>query len=188
MSLMCSGCPSGQLSEIIILLLCSYLLPWDCFSCVWLCVWSGGEERWLVMVDHINSYKQRQLVGLLTDFREFIKGIGNGLWGSFDLKEVLLQFLLFKLFQLCKQIILKEEGEQVVGTIDRFPLAWYTLHLLTSSISWLNPMGVERALLISSAISFCSEMSSIMSWTSSTSLEERTYMCVSNLPCMISTW
>ena len=31
------------------------------------------------MVDHINSYKQRQLVGLLTDFREFIKGIGNGL-------------------------------------------------------------------------------------------------------------
>lgn len=35
-------------------------------------------------------------------------------------------------------------------------------------------MGVERAVPISSAISFCSEISSIMSWTSSTSLERNT--------------
>ena len=36
---MCSGCPGGQLSEIIILLLCSWFLPWNCFSCyMYVCV------------------------------------------------------------------------------------------------------------------------------------------------------
>ena len=59
------------------------------------------------------------------------------------------------------------------------PISLVTQYLLwspslTSSISWLNPMGVERAVPISSAISFCSEISSIMSWTSSTSLERNT--------------
>ena len=36
----CSGCPGSQFSEIIILLLCSCLLPRDCFSCV--CEGGGG--------------------------------------------------------------------------------------------------------------------------------------------------